>query len=392
MSALGYMTVREPLLAWRVWRVLPFQRLDGTRTLRLCAVGTLGAPKLWEPRLATTAVCSGYGSQHEAPWPDHECGIWALKRAEDARRRMVGFMQTQGDEPVGWAVGQVSLWGRVIEHEHGYRAQHAYPYSVSVETADDQTVQVLRDEYAVDVDWAGSDLYAKALAKRESRAERAAPPPLDRKAILQRLEAIEKMLGELDQALPPEPPSRPSARLLWSVIRDATPEQVAAAVRDAQAKSPDGVASSREVCVAFALVNGFSESEGYRYEMGQALKLFSIGGHVLQIKQRGASSARWCLPGTVLPDGCSVRENPHEREDAEALEALRATLKATGAKSAGTCEVLGHLGRPDASKREKTMFAHALGRQVYRGNVSHQGYPSSEARRWALTEQGTHSV
>ena len=25
------------------------------------------------------------------------------------------------------AVGLVALWGRVIEHEHGYRAQFAYP-------------------------------------------------------------------------------------------------------------------------------------------------------------------------------------------------------------------------------------------------------------------------
>ena len=30
------------------------------------------------------------------------------------------------------AYGKVALWGRVIEHEHGYRAQYAYPQSIVV--------------------------------------------------------------------------------------------------------------------------------------------------------------------------------------------------------------------------------------------------------------------
>ena len=52
---------------------------------------------------------------HEAP--DLECGwcgIYAVKtpRLDDR------------DDAI---YGQVNLWGRVIEHEHGYRAQYAYP-------------------------------------------------------------------------------------------------------------------------------------------------------------------------------------------------------------------------------------------------------------------------
>lgn len=52
---------------------------------------------------------------HEAP--DLECGwcgIYALKRPE-----------ADGDDAV--VHGQVRLWGRVIEHERGYRGELAYP-------------------------------------------------------------------------------------------------------------------------------------------------------------------------------------------------------------------------------------------------------------------------
>jgi hypothetical protein len=47
---------------------------------------------VWEPRRATVAVCSDFGSTHEAPWPDHECGIWALASEQDARRRLVSWL------------------------------------------------------------------------------------------------------------------------------------------------------------------------------------------------------------------------------------------------------------------------------------------------------------
>lgn len=55
------MTTKEAVTGWRIWRVLPFERLDGRRAMRLCAVGTYGVPKLWEPRRATVAVCSSGG-------------------------------------------------------------------------------------------------------------------------------------------------------------------------------------------------------------------------------------------------------------------------------------------------------------------------------------------
>src|SRR5207244_2732639 len=114
LSVIPEATYPEPIQGWRCWRVLPFKRLDETETYRLAAVGTLGLPKLWEPLKATAAVCSAYAADHEAPWPSHECGIWALNNQTDAFRRMIRYMGCQGIKQAGWAVGEVSLWGRVI--------------------------------------------------------------------------------------------------------------------------------------------------------------------------------------------------------------------------------------------------------------------------------------
>jgi hypothetical protein len=49
------------------------------------------------------------------------------------------------------ALGSVSLWGRILARERGYRAQYAYPYELFVIGGDEQIARELRDRYAVDV-------------------------------------------------------------------------------------------------------------------------------------------------------------------------------------------------------------------------------------------------
>jgi hypothetical protein len=70
-----------------------------------------------------------------APAPVYgcDCGIYAVKtpRAALARVRLerrAGALRLQHpNAPVGCAWGAVKIWGRVIEHESGYRAEFAYP-------------------------------------------------------------------------------------------------------------------------------------------------------------------------------------------------------------------------------------------------------------------------
>ncbi len=122
-----------PLNAYRIWRVLPYQDLDGPPSVRLGSAGTMGVPKFWPAHAPVVAVCSNVKTMHAAPWPGHECGLWALRTFEEAEGRVAQFAETSNFEGAyGWAVGKVALWGRVIEHEHGYRAQYAYPLELTV--------------------------------------------------------------------------------------------------------------------------------------------------------------------------------------------------------------------------------------------------------------------
>lgn len=144
-------TYIEPIVGWRCWRVMPVETLDRGKRYRLCAAGTYGIPKLWEPRRAVVAHCSDFKARHEAPHRDHTCGIHAYSSRDDAECHLAQFVRTNGKQGVSWALGRASLWGRVIEHEQGWRAQYAYPYDVTVFT--DGTAPIgVGSEYAIDVD------------------------------------------------------------------------------------------------------------------------------------------------------------------------------------------------------------------------------------------------
>lgn len=155
-------TFMEPLLGWRCWRVQRIQTLSGATRYRLCAAGDYGRPKVWQPRVANIAACSDRRSMHDAPHPRHECGIYAYREREDAERKLVWFeayahayhMQKYKHDArppyETWAIGRVSLWGRVVECELGWRTQFAYPYDVEVFTTSGKAAVAIRDDYAID--------------------------------------------------------------------------------------------------------------------------------------------------------------------------------------------------------------------------------------------------
>lgn len=100
-------TCVEAIIGWRRWSVTMFGE-----TL----LSNNGVP--WEPCKALAAVCA-LGNACQGIHCG--CGIYAYKLQKDA--------QTGENAPTAvthiW--GQVALWGRVIEHKTGYRAQFAYP-------------------------------------------------------------------------------------------------------------------------------------------------------------------------------------------------------------------------------------------------------------------------
>ena len=115
----------------------------------------------WPARSRFEASCPVH--RHGAPVEGHECGIYAFRTralAEELLRRYIGVRHCYGREykelpPVRQgrpiALGSVSLWGRILVRERGFRAQYAYPYELFLIGGDDQIARELRGRYAVDV-------------------------------------------------------------------------------------------------------------------------------------------------------------------------------------------------------------------------------------------------
>src|SRR5262249_29961530 len=94
----------------------------------------LGMDVVWEPRQKAEAECIRWASlrrlalssneaerrEHEAPDFHCCCGIWGFKSIENLRLALERTYKPS-------VIGKVSLWGRVIETENGFRAQYAYP-------------------------------------------------------------------------------------------------------------------------------------------------------------------------------------------------------------------------------------------------------------------------
>jgi len=97
------------LVGYKTWSVLHTER--GPRLMS----GIKGFV-VWEPAVPVLAHCFPLRDTHRAPEWSCSCGVYATKHPQNRR----AFAR------VG---GQVKLWGRVIEHEHGYRAEFAAPIS-----------------------------------------------------------------------------------------------------------------------------------------------------------------------------------------------------------------------------------------------------------------------
>jgi hypothetical protein len=115
---------RADLRAWRVWRVV--RHRDGLR---------LRSPVYedeWSPGEPLAAVCRAERS-HRAPADGCSCGFYGLSAPDRLGRYLVGR-----DDPsvvVCRVVGEVALWGLVLEGESGWRAEYAYPSRIIAKPA-----------------------------------------------------------------------------------------------------------------------------------------------------------------------------------------------------------------------------------------------------------------
>lgn len=91
------------------------------------------------------AVCLGGG--HPSPSVGCWCGISAARDIETLRQHGLCVL------PGPLIVGEVDLWGRILEESYGYRAQHARPVSLALVTgtagADEELVVAALGAYDV---------------------------------------------------------------------------------------------------------------------------------------------------------------------------------------------------------------------------------------------------
>lgn len=81
---------------------------------------SLGLSSMWEPRRAPQAVCRS-GLNHLAPYLGCQCGYWSFKTREGLTEALATYAAVVD------VIGQVEIWGRVVECENGWRSEYAYP-------------------------------------------------------------------------------------------------------------------------------------------------------------------------------------------------------------------------------------------------------------------------
>ena len=151
----------EPFVAWRTWE----ERRELWRLASFCFCKT----PIWEPyqRLEAKDADGIMSCNDVCPSPHSSCGIYGMK----TRELLKWHLRNHQNHGLSTAtiIGQVYLWGRIIEHKHGYRAQYAYPKCL-VYSEQEKVATILAQTYGIpyeeDLSWSSenrSELFMPSL-------------------------------------------------------------------------------------------------------------------------------------------------------------------------------------------------------------------------------------
>jgi CheY-like chemotaxis protein len=144
-----------PIVAYRAWR--------WTGSMLASLNGEIWIPR--QPLEATCKLASATGGatttyHHDAPQSDCRCGIYAARSLDQLR--WIGYTRLG-------IYGEVYLWGVVVEHRLGWRAQFAYPKSFVLSSAHLR----LSDSVVPQRETLSSFLFRTIRARRAVRTETA---------------------------------------------------------------------------------------------------------------------------------------------------------------------------------------------------------------------------
>ena len=136
----GVQKSRKPIVGWRMWKLL----VDGDGKVNIDSMHQ--GHGCWRPMEPARGLCAGYDDpselNHRCPSWEHRCGIHAVKEIEQ--------LQKWGN-PDSKVLGQVEMWGRVLEYEQGYRAEWAYPIKLFLQTKNKAYEERLWEAYLTEV-------------------------------------------------------------------------------------------------------------------------------------------------------------------------------------------------------------------------------------------------
>ena len=120
----------DPVFGWRYWQLSPGRLLRSVTQRQF----------EWPPGRVLRAVCVEVG--HPAPADRCNCGLYANPDLEALRQHGLCLA------PDVIVLGQVALWGKVVDDEPSYRGEFAYPARLSLvvdSLVDDTPPQALVD-------------------------------------------------------------------------------------------------------------------------------------------------------------------------------------------------------------------------------------------------------
>lgn len=170
----GAPDVAGRLVGWRMWAtqimspaaqiqqaVLRHTRQELGAGDGLYALTNLGRGQRWPSQLAMRASCH-HNVDHSAegvhaPGADCACGVYAVRTLPDLYDRLIE--QASADRPytqlsTGFCVvGEVAVWGRLVDHERGWRAEHARPLSLLRLWNDDihDSIAAIAEDYGLTI-------------------------------------------------------------------------------------------------------------------------------------------------------------------------------------------------------------------------------------------------
>lgn len=155
---------KKALVGWRMWNLYPKERMVGLREewagkWHLESLSNAHQSS-WRPMEPQRGTCNNLDpseiDDHVCPSWEHRCGVHAVKDVSQTRKW--GTLNVGSTANYVRVLGEIEMWGRVLEYEEGYRAEWAYPKKLYLPSS-------LPDAFGISAEQLAEELWATYLTE-----------------------------------------------------------------------------------------------------------------------------------------------------------------------------------------------------------------------------------